>query len=692
MKWLGRIWEQIIALYWTLAPVRFSLIVVAVTAAAFWFVDQGIDILCAQAVNWDHLGRNWRHLAVFFPALTYFCLSNWYWSRFLLNCEFPEPPESKNILDPVTLNQFRLHVPRVLGVGPAVAILVGFFRAGRHANTEFDGQWWIYVASMLACAVLAMLLYLGFIQRRKWLNRPLPGVDPVSGQQSGGRRYGRHRLFYKTAAGTTDWLALGGLAMFGLPTFILWFLFTFGPVWTGSKLGSAGVLFFAFGSWACFGSAFIYLGHRWRLPILSLLALLAFLASFSNDNHAIRQLPAPSPARPTLNAGLDAWYTNMTNAYPRENPHPLYIVAAEGGGIRAGYWTALVLANLQDHNKNFANHLFAISGVSGGSLGGAAFVGLLTEPGTNAYVARVNQMLGQDFLAPLVGKMLYPDLCQRFLFWPFVFPSWDRARALEQAWEHSINPATPWNNCFTNSFTGLYQAAELNNINNTHLPALFLNGTDVENGRRIITSNLKFSENTNFLDARDGLTNGDGELSLRLSTAAHESARFTYFSPAGRFPDGSHIVDGGYFENYGAQTAHDLLDVVRQKTNWTGVQPVLIIIRNDMAKEIANARTNVTLKNASHEIFTPVTALLNARQAHAELALDELANACQADGIPCRTYDLAQGKVVLPLGWVLSEDAMTEMSTQLNTLSNNTSTTCWLLTNGISSTSLPLKP
>jgi hypothetical protein len=51
-----------------------------------------------------------------------------------------------------------------------------------------------------------------------------------------------------------------------------------------------------------------------------------------------------------------------------------------------------------------------------------------------------------------------------------------------------------------------------------------------------------------------------------LSTAAHNSARFTYISPAGNLSSATHtkhfnrgyVIDGGYFENYGAETALEL--------------------------------------------------------------------------------------------------------------------------------------
>ena len=53
--------------------------------------------------------------------------------------------------------------------------------------------------------------------------------------------------------------------------------------------------------------------------------------------------------------------------------YPVYVVAAEGGGIYAALHAASALGGLQDRCPAFADHLFAISSVSGGSLGAATF-------------------------------------------------------------------------------------------------------------------------------------------------------------------------------------------------------------------------------------------------------------------------------------------------------------------------------
>jgi hypothetical protein len=88
-----------------------------------------------------------------------------------------------------------------------------------------------------------------------------------------------------------------------------------------------------------------------------------------------------------------------------------------------------------------------------------------------------------------------------------------------------------------------------------------------------------------FIDSLDALdVLGDD---VRASTAAHNSARFSYVSPAGDLGgDRGSVIDGGYFENYGALTALEIaraasyeLNVVRKEN--PKVKLVIVMISSD---------------------------------------------------------------------------------------------------------------
>lgn len=123
------------------------------------------------------------------------------------------------------------------------------------------------------------------------------------------------------------------------------------------------------------------------------------------------------------------------------------------------------------------------------------------------------------------------------------------------------------------------------------LPHLLLNGTDVGSGKRVITSTIRWTpQDPLFPDSADfiGLVSHD----IRMATAVTNSARFPFISPAGRFisagASGStayQIIDGGYFENYGARTAWELARAIEDldaADPTLRVVPVVVVVSNDL--------------------------------------------------------------------------------------------------------------
>ena len=282
--------------------------------------------------------------------------------------------------------------------------------------------------------------------------------------------------------------------------------------------------------------------------------------------------------RPTVSEAARAWYAQAEPVYhsihPKE-PVPMLIVATAGGGIRAAYWTATILERLEYDLRREAlrqspgkeiptetlmrNLLFAISGVSGGSVGAAAYAAAVQDHAVNGTEIKPTNYLKQDFLAPGLANMVFidgpsnllPDLGQI-----------DRGQALELGFELASRTEKDKGGLVSHKFLSFFPAMDEVPKLGSWRPALLLNATHEETGRRIITSHVKIERDI-FLDSYDALQvlNSD----VRLSTAAHNSARFTYVSPAGNLisaTEPSHnrgyVIDGGYFENYGAKTALEL--------------------------------------------------------------------------------------------------------------------------------------
>ena len=665
-----RAWWRIRDLYHQLKPCRFSLIVALIAWPVFVWVTQGTEILRTVGEGTAIGGKwEWLRIFVFFLALMLWATTSWYAARVLLYFDFPAQRG-------VARSKFaETQVPRILGVMPILIVGWGFVVASRSYDPTVPAHRWLLGFAIL-CVFLAVAFYLLVGLRRLFL-----GAMPT----------------HVTHASQLGLGTIIGITVMAFVSVALFVAFTVAPVLVARWLGMGSILFLAAASWVAFGSFLVFLGSRWQFPVITVVVLLALLFSFWNDNHLIRVVPRQEVKRANVLGSFQTWYDLVEKNYGAGTLHPLYIVATEGGGIRAAYWTAIVLGALQDSNPNFASHLFAISGVSGGSLGAVVFDALLAESPRGTFQENAHKILGQDFLSPALASMLYPDLIQRFIPFPIVY--FDRGRSLERAWEKAWLD-TMGNDRFGGSFVDLWKPGL-----REWMPALFLNGTSVEKGNRIITSNLQLTNN--FLDADDAAEKlasynlGATEVAchIPLSTAAHMSARFTFVSPAGRFPDGSHIVDGGYFENSAATTAYEIATRIK---DWCAFKKianvdvkVIMISNNPRKPSIAPAkpapeppgpkRTRPTVVKGQFlgEVTAPLYALLNTRDARGTYAQKAIAREqrrfkagvveAPAETEPSQQltkdivyFNLRDTQVPLPLGWMLSAAAAKTIREQIN--------------------------
>ena len=161
------------------------------------------------------------------------------------------------------------------------------------------------------------------------------------------------------------------------------------------------------------GTVAAYLSSRFRLPILGGSVVFALVLGFTgiSDNHGIRltdkkAATAELPPLPVAQA-FSSWFAARLpaiEAASKEHPYPVVIVASAGGGIRAGYWTSYALARLQDDVPQIRDHMLGLSGVSGGSLGIAAFTAVLAQgqSPTENYTDRIQNYYQAEFLSPLL--------------------------------------------------------------------------------------------------------------------------------------------------------------------------------------------------------------------------------------------------------------------------------------------------
>jgi hypothetical protein len=407
----------------------------------------------------------------------------------------------------------------------------------------------------------------------------------------------------------------------------------------------------------------IYINDRFGVPVLllAIVAALGFSVFELNDNHIVPVVKSKNTGRDQFATGhFKDWFDSRTDraAYPTQ-PYPVFIVSAAGGGLYAAQYTARFLARMQDRCPHFAQHIFAISGVSGGSVGAAVFTSVLLGHGAKQVAVpsctglakksgggdplgpleqSVVKMLGKDYLSPIVAAALFPDFLQRFL--PRAFSQFDRGRvlddSLEAAWHEQFPNATA--NPLAMPMLDLWDRKDA-------VPALVLNATHVATGDRFamapfwpqragqILTKLQWLQGhlQNGNVQNSNVDHPTGFEDLKLSTAAGISARFPWIMPAAtvrapkqnenRKNNNIRLVDGGYFENSGTETVGDLIRAI-EKPGMIDGHPafkIYVIILTSYDNDLFGGNFDDDTPLA--EFIGPIRGLLSTRQARADLTI-----------------------------------------------------------------------
>jgi predicted acylesterase/phospholipase RssA len=657
--------------------IRFSAVVSILGSLAILLPDQALEALRVMA---EDRSQTYRPLVLFALTTLLFGVMSWYWARILLYLFRPYVFRERKTGEPKIRYLGRWaawQAPRFFGVLPVLAAARALQKAAAAPSADSTNDF------LLSCAYIgyaaAALLYILFVLRGRLLHskRPVPAETHGRGRV----RCGDLRL--------VSWaLLLLSVAL----SLVLFVVFTKTHGQAGCWFGTTAVIMLAMSSFIPLGSIAVWLGRVAHIPLTSLflIAVVVFNALDLNDNHMIRhnKIPRP-PQQPEFEASFDEWLRSRADR-AEYDVYPVFIVSAEGGGLRAAYFSAMVLATIQDRCPAFAQHVFAVSGVSGGSLGASVFAALSSRKAKNEagqrcefggggseWADKSDAVLRRDFLSPLIASALYPDLMQRAL--PYPASRLDRALALEvgleDAWVDAFKEDGQSADEFGRSFYKLWD-----DFPREATPALFLNTTRVETGERMVISNLfplddeRFNQLTPLAYVGQQKKNQPDKemLNMTLSTAACLSARFPIVTPSGYLPvewwdaAGKHYakqryVDGGYFENSGTATVFDILAAMhvgegvkpaqaakvraRNKVSNASLEeeeeekeepaqkfwPIVIRISNSPRPAAAGGRAAPAVSKyrlqGLDEILSPILPLLNTREARGDTAVRQLRTA-----------------------------------------------------------------
>jgi hypothetical protein len=569
--------------------------------------------------------------------------SVWYWSRVILDADAGAHP-SKLYQDWATW------LPRVAGFltlfVPGVACLLAASAAAASRGRLF--------ALAAACIALSVLFGAYVMVRRR-----IPGLGAKTAEGYSLSAMTNPSLFVFVLSSLLSLVMLVWLTLFALDA--------------GHRFGAVGILAIVAANTVFLGGFAVFLTRARRVPVE--IAALACAAIFSvwNDNHDVQLVDLPGEA---LHPDMSAVFSSWVSRAPGEpgKPIPVIVAAAEGGGIRAAYWTSLVLhhlADIPDPDVMFPRRLFAISSVSGGSFGAAVYAGLRRDPTSTPPRAQIaSAILEERFLAPMVAKWVSGDLLQWFL--PIPVRRFDRSSAMETAFAAAYNEHVH-HDSMVEKFT------EFRPPDADDVPVLLLNSTSVQLGRRIVTSPYPWPLSDVSVEEADPidfhkLTGRD----VSVATAVHNTARFPYISAAGRLRASNgenlgHLVDGGYFENTGADTLIDLLRYLKQSASPLSVRFIVVVMLNSPPEQHLTDPTRIPWHDTASlgEVFSPLRALLQTRTARGDLALRRLRESVEPGDVVEFRVCSDSGLREAPLGWQLSQE-------MVDVLDGNVAQRCFL--------------
>lgn len=447
-------------------------------------------------------------------------------------------------------------------------------------------------------------------------------------------------------------------------------------------------LAFRFGALACAMLAFCllagfihlmrYIGRKLNLRFGLLLLVSAILIGKCGDPYQVELENDTNTEvfnkRPDLDTFVARWLRYRKTQIEKGN-YTAYVVIADGGASRSGYWVASVLSKLEQHRPEdkFSDHLFSLAGASGGSVGNAVFYALLDSNlrrGQLDYRKESRAFFDGDHLTYSLARFLGPDLLRHFV--PFIRLH-DRAATLATSMENSGSEAI--NILFSRKLSSFFDTTGAR-------PMLLMNTTNLQSGRPGEVSSIQIdpplSARIDVLDLVDSCGNKDAERrNIRLSTAALLGARFPFLSPAGRL-ENYYFNDGGYFDNTGAGITFEILDQLDGRLRNGSCDSLYPLLRKVNFKVIYISNGTLTEKKLKrvdpllNDLTAPILTIMNTRGEQTELSNQRLRNFLKKSTLSGQTCFpntnlpfTKEDKVPYPMNWVISDFNLARMDSNL---------------------------
>jgi Patatin-like phospholipase len=367
-------------------------------------------------------------------------------------------------------------------------------------------------------------------------------------------------------------------------------------------------------NWGLSGAAFFL--DRYRIPVLITILIVTGIVSLFFPHADSYYFIYPKAAGENVKP--------QSLLAPRSGAKVI-LVAANGGGIQAAAWSARVLTGIEEvcrdggdcGGRSFARSVRVISAVSGGSVGAMYFANAYGKYGAkegelpdNEGLEQIVKLAERSSLDGVTWGLVYSDFLRTvapFLSRARFFRRTDRGATLEFEWQRGADLKATLGEWKRDTMAG-------------KRPGVIFNATLVDNGCPLLFSSIEHDENVSVAQVFDKLYDG---FDAPVASAVRMSATFPYVTPAARahrfeisdWADAEyHVVDGGYYDNYGVTALVECLDNELDKQAVDVTELLVIRIHSN---PIVNSPDRPLEKKRGffYQVGVPLFALTNVRGA-----------------------------------------------------------------------------
>lgn len=456
-------------------------------------------------------------------------------------------------------------------------------------------------------------------------------------------------MFFIISFNTKDILSMrykpifyGGIIVSGLLVLIIYIIFNMYPEST-RRLNPLSVLLICLTALYTISFLLVFGGKKMRFPLFTMVFLIAIISGEFNANkekftHYTLEEVKSTHKRPTLRYYVHQWIASRKDKIAKAEDHsyPIVFISSEGGGSRAGLWAFLVHSYLEEQSGNtyYEDHLFSLTGASGGSVGNAMFLATAQSAKNNNQKIRYSNGKGKEHhhlkykasaiyaknylsssIIGLLGRDLFKNVTGLFSFD-------NRGKLLQQEWQRAHQEAFEMGEILEEDILSYYKKSVF------VPPLLMMNSSHAQSGKYSVISPVDYSDVNAFFGYYDFIetlreTKGK-DRSVKLVEAMRINAAFPYITPTGEVKQMGQFGDAGYYDNIGGTVTIGLMDVFQEVLETTpefedirdkiAMKSVLIYSDLDETKEV----TSIS------QLGAPLQTLLNVRSGHTKEMIAKL--------------------------------------------------------------------